>query len=97
MRGRLEPDWVVLEVENTGPGIPRDQLGRIFERFYRVDAGRSREMGGTGLGLSIVRHLVGRMGGSIEAESEQGQWTRMRLRLGRAGVASTQTLPPLPA
>ncbi len=97
MRSRVEPNWVVLEVENSGPGIPPDQLGRIFERFYRVDAGRSREMGGTGLGLSIVRHLVARMGGTIEAESKQDEWTRLRLRLGRAGVASTRTLPPLPA
>jgi two-component system phosphate regulon sensor histidine kinase PhoR len=89
-------DTVTLEVENTGPGIPPDQLQRIFERFYRVDAGRSREMGGTGLGLSIVRHLVGRMGGDIEAQSEPSKWTRFRLTLGRAGVTSTRTLPPLP-
>ena len=88
-------DAVTLEIENTGPGIPPDQLERIFERFYRVDAGRSREMGGTGLGLSIVRHLVARMGGEIEAQSEPDRWTRFRLTLGRAGVASTRTLPPL--
>ena len=97
MRAEVFSDEVTLEIENTGPGIPSDQLERIFERFYRVDAGRSREMGGTGLGLSIVRHLVGRMGGEIEAQSEPGKWTRFRLTLGRAGVSSTQTLPPLPA
>lgn len=97
MHAEVAGDSVVLEIENTGPGIPSDQLERIFERFYRVDAGRSREMGGTGLGLSIVRHLVGRMGGEIEAQSEPGKWTRFRLTLGRAGVSSTQTLPPLPA
>jgi len=97
IRGGFDAEWVALEVENTGPGIPANQLGRIFERFYRVDAGRSREMGGTGLGLSIVRHLVGRMGGTIEAASEPGKWTRFRLRLGRAGEVSTRTLPPLPA
>ncbi|MGB5810383.1 MAG: ATP-binding protein, partial [Polyangiales bacterium] len=95
IRARAEGAWVTLEVENTGPGIPRDQLDRIFERFYRVDAGRSREMGGTGLGLSIVRHLVARMGGTVEAESEPGEWTRFRLRLGQSGTASTATLPPL--
>ena len=95
IRADVEPDSVTLEIENTGPGIPSDQLERIFERFYRVDAGRSREMGGTGLGLSIVRHLVARMGGHIEAQSDPGQWTRFRLTLGRAGVASMQTLPPL--
>jgi two-component system phosphate regulon sensor histidine kinase PhoR len=97
MHADVGADSVTLEIENSGPGIPSDQLERIFERFYRVDAGRSREMGGTGLGLSIVRHLVARMGGEIEARSEPGHWTRFRLTLGRAGVASTRTLPPLPA
>jgi two-component system phosphate regulon sensor histidine kinase PhoR len=97
MRADVDSDSVTLEIENSGPGIPSDQLERIFERFYRVDAGRSREMGGTGLGLSIVRHLVARMGGTIEAQSAPGRWTRFRLTLGRAGVTSTRTLPPLPA
>jgi len=97
MRASTTVDTVTLEIENTGPGIPPDQLERIFERFYRVDAGRSRDMGGTGLGLSIVRHLVARMGGEIEARSEPGNWTRFRLTLGRVGVSSTRTLPPLPA
>ncbi|MBW2508456.1 MAG: HAMP domain-containing protein [Deltaproteobacteria bacterium] len=95
MRADVDSDSVTLEIENSGPGIPSDQLERIFERFYRVDAGRSREMGGTGLGLSIVRHLVARMGGTIEAQSAPGRWTRFRLTLGRAGVTSTRTLPPL--
>ena len=97
MRVETATNSVTLEVENTGPGIPPDQLARIFERFYRVDAGRSREMGGTGLGLSIVRHLVARMGGTIEAQSEPGAWTRFRLTLGRAGEVSIRTLPPLSA
>ncbi len=97
MHAEVHPESVTIEIENTGPGIPSDQLARIFERFYRVDAGRSREMGGTGLGLSIVRHLVARMGGQIEAQSKPGEWTRFRLTLGRAGVSSTRTLPPLPA
>ncbi len=96
IRAEADSSWVTFEIENTGPGIPKDQLQRIFERFYRVDAGRSRDMGGTGLGLSIVRHLVARMGGDIEAESEPGQWTRLRLTLGRADRSSLQTLPPLP-
>lgn len=97
VRAEADLDTVALEIENTGPGIPPDQLQRIFERFYRVDAGRSREMGGTGLGLSIVRHLVARMGGEIQAASEPGKWTRFRLTLGRAGVSPTRTLPPLTA
>ena len=66
---------VVIEVANSGPGIPSKHLSRVFERFYRVDAGRSRELGGTGLGLSIVKHLVAKIGGEITVDSDDG-WTR---------------------
>jgi two-component system phosphate regulon sensor histidine kinase PhoR len=62
-----------VEIADTGPGIEPRHLPRLFERFYRVDGGRSRDMGGTGLGLSIVKHLVETMGGAIGVESTPGR------------------------
>lgn len=73
---------VRIRVTDTGIGIPAGDINRIFERFYRVDKARSREVGGTGLGLSIVRHIVERMGGVINVESQLG-----------AGSAFTVELP----
>lgn len=72
---RREGEQVCLEVADTGIGIPQSDLPRIFERFYRVDKARSRELGGTGLGLSIVKHLVQAMHGNVRAASQPGQGT----------------------
>ncbi len=73
---------VVVRVSDTGSGIGADHLPRIFERFYRVDPGRSRQEGGTGLGLAIVKHLVEAHGGRVEAESELGRGTTILLYFG---------------
>jgi len=72
---------VVVEVIDDGEGIPARALPRIFERFYRADSSRARDAGGTGLGLAIVKHLVGAMGGEVEAESELGAGTTIRFTL----------------
>jgi signal transduction histidine kinase len=70
-----------ISVEDRGPGIPKDELPRIFERFYRLDKARSRQLGGTGLGLPIARTIVEAHGGHIEAVSRPGEGTKMSLCL----------------
>ena len=79
----LEPESedVNCAVIDDGPGIPKKHLPHLFERFYRVDKGRSRETGGTGLGLSIVKHIVQLHGGTVAAESKEGEGTRIYFRL----------------
>jgi two-component system phosphate regulon sensor histidine kinase PhoR len=88
VRTRFQGDAIVLEVSDTGIGIPRDEQSRVFERFYRVDKARSRELGGTGLGLSIVKHLVGSLGGAIRLESRAGVGSTFTVRLPTARAES---------
>lgn len=75
-----EPDEIVFLVEDTGVGIPEESKQRIFERFYRVDKGRSKKMGGTGLGLSIVKHVVNYYNGKIELESKINVGSKFTVR-----------------
>lgn len=82
-------DKVQIRVADNGPGIPEKHLARIFERFYRIDAGRSRELGGTGLGLSIVKNLAESMGGTARVESREGAGTTFIISLGVGRPGST--------
>lgn len=73
--------FVTIEVSDSGPGIPEEDLERIFDRFYRVDRGRSRREGGTGLGLAIVKELVESLGGTVKASSRLGHGSTFTIRL----------------
>jgi two-component system, OmpR family, sensor histidine kinase SenX3 len=92
VRARTDGVWVDVTVRDHGMGIPRRDLERIFERFYRVDRARSRETGGTGLGLAIVRHVASNHRGEVRVESREGVGSTFTLRLpaGPGPVAVTK-------
>jgi len=92
VRARTDGVWLDVTVRDHGMGIPRRDLERIFERFYRVDRARSRETGGTGLGLAIVRHVASNHRGEVRVESREGVGSTFTLRLpaGPGPVAITK-------
>ncbi|MFN4319154.1 MAG: ATP-binding protein [Aquificaceae bacterium] len=81
VRAYVKDNYSVVEVMDTGMGIPREHIPFVFERFYRVDPSRSKEMGGTGLGLSIVKHIALSHGGKVEVESKEGKGSTFRVYL----------------
>jgi len=86
LRTRRKRENIIIEVEDTGLGIPAEELESIFDRFYRSDASRSKETGGFGLGLPIAKTIIDGAGGTIEVESDVGSGTRFTLRLPRGRV-----------
>jgi two-component system phosphate regulon sensor histidine kinase PhoR len=82
---RDDGGWVRIAVQDTGRGIEPEHVPRLFERFYRVDRGRSRAEGGTGLGLSIVKHAIELHRGRVSVESTPGRGSTFRLEFPRAG------------
>ena len=91
---RMAVDRVEISVTDQGIGIPERDLGRIFERFYRVDPARSRATGGTGLGLSIVKHVCANHGGEVDVWSVEGAGSTFTLRL--PAQMSSPASPPTP-
>lgn len=97
VRWAFEGESVLLQVLDSGAGIPAEHHARIFERFYRVDTGRSREVGGTGLGLAIVKHIMHRHGGEIWIENRPaGTGSMFVCRFRRGGPPSEACIAPSP-
>lgn len=86
-----EPGGVMIEVADTGIGIPADAVPRVFERFYRVSEDRSRETGGAGLGLAIVHSIARQHGGAVSIESGSGGGCVVRVRLGDIRARELET------
>jgi two-component system phosphate regulon sensor histidine kinase PhoR len=84
IESRDKGELIEIAVIDNGIGIPLNDLPRIFERFYRVDKGRSRELGGTGLGLSIVKHIIEAHGGKVTVQSQPGKGSEFSFTLKKA-------------
>jgi two-component system sensor histidine kinase VicK len=76
-----EEDKIIVSIKDQGIGIPKENIGKVFERFYRVDKARSRKLGGTGLGLAIAKEMVQAHGGNIWVKSEEGKGTEILFSL----------------
>jgi len=90
VRTSARENKALLDVSDNGIGIPNEALPHVFERFYRVDKARSRQLGGAGLGLSIVKSICVAHAGRVEVQSKEGQGSsfRVELPLAKAGVAN---------
>jgi two-component system phosphate regulon sensor histidine kinase PhoR len=88
-----EIDLAVVRVEDDGAGIPEEALPHLFERFYRVDKARSRQMGGVGLGLAIVKSIVTAHGGKVTVESAEGRGSRFCIQLPLGGHNNNSSQP----
>ena len=93
--GSVYENEVSIAIRDEGIGIPARDLSRIFERFYRVDHGRSRQTGGTGLGLAIVRHVAQNHGGTIDVESREGEGSTFTIRIPLHGIADKSLFPTI--
>ncbi len=97
VEARSGRDVAEIVVEDTGAGIPQEDVPQVFERFYRVDKARSRAEGGLGLGLAIAHAIASAHAGSIRIESEPGKGTRVRVTLPRLRTPATESPAEQPA